>query len=552
MGPASAVARRTFAGGRVQTISFALLFALVALVNVVGYRHSYPTRAARIGFVRSFGDNSAARLFYGVPHDLLSVGGYAAWRVSGVLSIFAGMWGLLAAVRSLRGEEDAGRQELLLAGVVGRRGAYLAAVGATGLGLVMIWAATCLGLVAAGLPVGGSAFLALATVSAGSVLIGVGAVASQLAPTRRVALELSSAVLVVALLLRVVADTSASLAWLRWLTPLGWAEELRPFAGPRPAVLALPALTSAALVLAAGLIAVRRDVGRGLLQVSDSTPPRLALLGSAAAETLRAERASMLGWLGGVGFFAFIVGSLATTVSSSNIPAGLRRQLAKVGGASLTTPAGALGLYFLFFVLAIALFGCSQIAAARREESDGELEMLLALPMSRVEWFGGRLLIAAAGMTGLGLAAGVLAWAGASAGGADLSLPKMLEAGANCLPASLLLLAAGALAFGVRPRASSGIAYGLVAAAFVWDLFGALLGAPGWTLALSPFHQVGLVSPAVPRRGRRGHARDRRRRGLRRPVGVPAPRSGRRVRLLCCRGGPSSALSARRRSSSPS
>lgn len=500
MGPARAVARRTFASGRVQTISFALLFALVALVNVVGYRHSYPTRAARVGFVRSFADNSAARLFYGAPHDLLSVGGYAAWRVSGVLSIFAGMWGLLAAVRALRGEEDAGRQELLLAGVVGRRGTYLAAVAATGLALVVIWAGTFLGLTAAGLPAGGSAFLALATVSAAPVLAGVGAVASQLAPTRRVALELSSAVLGLALLLRVVADTSSSLSWLRWLTPLGWAEELRPFGGARPAVLALPALTSAALLVAAGLIAVRRDVGRGLLDVRDSAPPRLALLGSPAGQTLRAERGSMIGWLAGVGFFAFIIGSLATTVSSSNIPANLQRQLAKVGGASLTTPAGALGLYFLFFVLAIALFGCSQIAAARREEADEELETLLALPVSRSGWYGSRLLIAAAGMAGLALAAGLLAWAGAAAGGAGVSLPKMLEAGANCLPASLLFLALGALAFGVLPRASGGIAYGLVAAAFVWDLFGALLGAPGWTLGLSPFHHVGLV-PAQSFRG---------------------------------------------------
>jgi hypothetical protein len=39
--------------------------------------------------------------------------------------------------------------------------------------------------------------------------------------------------------------------------------------------------------------------------------------------------------------------------------------------------------------------------------------------------------------------------------------------------------------------------YGAVSLAFVWELFGALLGAPSWTLDLSPFHYVGLV-PAQP------------------------------------------------------
>lgn len=43
--------------------------------------------------------------------------------------------------------------------------------------------------------------------------------------------------------------------------------------------------------------------------------------------------------------------------------------------------------------------------------------------------------------------ASVLAWAGATTQGARVSLPRMLEAGANCLPAAQLFLALGALAF---------------------------------------------------------------------------------------------------------
>jgi polyether ionophore transport system permease protein len=91
------------------------------------------------------------------------------------------------------------------------------------------------------------------------------------------------------------------------------------------------------------------------------------------------------------------------------------------------------------------------------------------------------------------LAAGVLAWAGAATQGADVSFSTMVGAGANCLPAALLFLALGALAFALLPRASTGMAYGLVGAAFAWELFGSLLEVPGWLLALSPFHDIGLV-----------------------------------------------------------
>ena len=97
----------------------------------------------------------------------------------------------------------------------------------------------------------------------------------------------------------------------------------------------------------------------------------------------------------------------------------------------------------------------------------------------------------------LALSAGFLAWAGAASQGAPVSLGDLLGAGANCLPTALLFLGLGALAFATLPRASTGIAYGLTALAFVWELFGPIVGAPAWSLALSPFHHIGLI-PATP------------------------------------------------------
>jgi ABC-2 type transport system permease protein len=488
----SAIARRTLADTRIRDGCFAAFFLLFAFANPIGYRHSYPTLAERLAFARSFGTNKAVELFYGVPHDLLTVGGFTAWRFGGFAVLITAIWGLLASVRPLRGEEEAGRQELVLAGAVSRGVAYLAVLAAIGSAAVLMALVVFTGLVAGRLPAGASAFLALATVAPAVVFAGVGAVASQLAPTRRLALELGTAALAGCFLLRVVADIGG-LGWLRWATPFGWSEELRAFADPRPAVLVLPALTAAALFAAAGLLAVRRDVGTGILHGRDSAEPDLRLLSSPSALALRSSRGSLLAWLAGTGLFALVIGVLSTSFTTADVSKNLQEQLNKIGGATLTTPAGALGFYFLLFVLVISLYACAQVAAVRREEEEQQLETLFALPVGRRRWLTARLALAAVGAAAIALAAGLLAWAGAAAEHAHVSLPRLLEAGANCLPTALLFLGLATLAFAVVPRASTGLAYGLVTLAFVWELFGSLLGAPQWLLDSTPFAHVGLV-----------------------------------------------------------
>ena len=138
-------------------------------------------------------------------------------------------------------------------------------------------------------------------------------------------------------------------------------------------------------------IAADRDVGSGLLPARDSAGPRLRLLSSPTAQALRAERGSLIVWLGGVAGFAFVIGVIANSISSAGISKSLQRELEKLGAGSILTPAGYLGFIFLFFVLAVSLFGVSQVAAARNEEAGEQLETLLALPVGRGRWLGGRL-----------------------------------------------------------------------------------------------------------------------------------------------------------------
>src|SRR5215470_9839201 len=478
-GPSSAVAARVLRGGRVLTATFGYLFAVYSFIQPVGYRGTYPDAADRLAFARDFGSNTGLRLFYGEPHGLLTVAGYSAWRVGGTLAIAAAAFGLLATAQALRGEEDAGRTELVLAGIISRRTAYWSAMAAIGVAALVLWAAEFAGFVAGRLPAAGSAYLALATVSVIPVFAGLGAVASQLAPSRRVALELGGGASALFLLLRAVADTASGAGWLRWATPLGWAEEMRPFTGTRPAVLLLPAVASVLLLGTAVRLAARRDLGSGLLPARDSTEPRLALLSSPAAQALRSQRGSLIAWTGGI--------------SPADIPENASRQLSKLGAGSIATPAGYLSFVFFLVMLAVSLFACAQVGAARREEAGQQLETLLALPLSRVRWLGGRLLIAAGAIILISLTSGLLTWAGAVSGGAGITLPQALEAGANCLPVAALFLGLAALAYAVIPRASAAISYGIVTVTFLWQAVGALLGAPGWLADLTPFAHVGLV-----------------------------------------------------------
>jgi ABC-2 type transport system permease protein len=495
--PVVALAVRAALDGRVRTIAFAYLFALYSFVQPYGYRHAYPHLSDRLSFARSFASNVGLHLLYGQPHDVVSVNGYTAWRVGGTLAIAAALYGLFAAVRAQRAEEDAGRAEVVLAGPVSRGSLNLAGLAAVGMGTLTLWVAEFAGFVTAGVPAGGAAYLALATTSVIPVCAGVGAVAGQLTPTRRVALEVGGGAVALLLLLRAVADTTNGLGWVRWLTPLGWAEELRPFAGARPVVLLLPVAVTLVLVAGASRLAASRDIGTGLLPARDTAEPRLQLLRSPLTQALRSNRGDIVIWAICLTGFGFILGVVSNAVSPADVSANMQRQIAKLGVGSITTPTGYLGFVFLILVVAVSLFACSQVSAARQEEADQRLETLLALPLSRTRWLSSRAVLATGTAAALALAAGLATWAGVVTAGTHVSLLRLLEAAANVLPTAVLFLGLALLAYALLPRVSSGLGYGLVAVAFLWQLVAAILNAPEWLRDATPFAHVALL-PAQP------------------------------------------------------
>ena len=487
------LARRYFLDARTRTVVFAYMFAVYSYVQPAGFHSAYPTVVDRVAFAHSFASNDALRLFYGYPYDVLSVDGYTAWRVGGTLAVLAAVFGVFAGVRVLRAEEDAGRAELVLAATLGRRLTLVSALAAVGAATALIGVAELAGFVVAGLPVAGSALLALSTVSVIPVFFGLSAVVCQFASTRRSALSAGLVATAAIWAARVAADTVPGGGWLRWLSPLGWAELVRPFTGSTPGVIGLPAVATVVLLLVAYRLTTTRDVGTGIIAPRDRAEPRVHLLSSPLAFALRSQAGGMVAWFGGIAAVALLFGMIASSVSTAGISANIRKEIAKLGSGSIATPSGYLAFVFIIFVLAVCLFACSQIGGVRGEEAAGQVETTLALPISRGRWVGGRVLLAGVAAGGLGVVAGALTWVGAETQGVHIAFGRMVEAGSNCWPISVLFIGLATLAWGVAPRAASAVSYGLVTAAFLWYTVAALLGLPKWVVGLTPFQHIGLV-----------------------------------------------------------
>ncbi|HEY5051768.1 MAG TPA: ABC transporter permease subunit, partial [Acidothermaceae bacterium] len=200
-----------------SAVVWGCVFGLYVTSSALGYAATYKTALARAQLAATFGTNAGFNALIGPAHGIGTVAGFTAWRSLGVLSIVGGVWGLLAGTRLLRGEEDAGRWELLLVGHTTRRGATARALAGLAVGLLTLWGVTAVITVAVGrahtvnIAVGPSLFLALALVCSAAIFLTLGALASQLAPTRRQAAGYAAAVLGISYALRMIADSGTGL-----------------------------------------------------------------------------------------------------------------------------------------------------------------------------------------------------------------------------------------------------------------------------------------------------------------------------------------------------
>lgn len=243
------------------------VFVVTAASSASAAAGLYPTLAARVSAADGLNASTALVALYGRIYDPTSVGAIAMVKMGGLGAALVAVLATITVVRHTRAEEEAGRLELLGATVVGRQAALTAAlVVVTGTNLVL-GALTALGLAAAGLPTTGSVAFGLAWAGAGIAFAAVAAVAAQLATGARAAIATTGAVLAATYVVRAIGDaaTTGGLGWLSWLSPIGWTQQVRPYAGDRWSVLVLVLAFTGLAVAAAYALVANRDLGAGLL-----------------------------------------------------------------------------------------------------------------------------------------------------------------------------------------------------------------------------------------------------------------------------------------------
>ena len=491
--------RRTLRSGAL----WGAVFGLYVTASSLGYAATYKTPLARAALARTFGSNFGFNAIIGPARHIDTVAGFTAWRCVGVLSIVGGVWGLLSATRLLRGEEDAGRWELLLVGQTTRRAAAAQALAGLAAGVAALWSVTALITVLVGrsssvnFSAQSALYLSLVLVTSAAVFVAVGAVTSQLAATRRQAAGYAAAAFGVAYALRMVADSGTGLDWLRWASPLGWVEELRPLTSPRPWVLVVIAAFATSVAALALQLAGTRDLGASTIPDRTTAPARTRLLFGPTGLALRIIRPVLTGWLSAITALGLMIGVIAKSVGAAlaSNPA-IRQALDRLGGRGAGA-AAYLAVTFLIMALLVSLISAGQVAATRNEEAEGRLDHLLVRPLHRWSWLAGRVGVATSAVIATGLAAGLATWLGTASQDAGVALTTLLQAGLNLVPPALFVLGLGVLTFGVRPRAASIVTYGVLAWSFLIQIIGGIVNANHWLLDISVLHHM-AAAPAVP------------------------------------------------------
>lgn len=497
-GTAATVSRLAFRRTWKGAVAVAAANVLVTVTAVIGYAAAYPDPVDRVTLASSIGSNPGLTALFGETRALETIAGFTEWRVVLVLALVGAVWAIFAVTRILRGEEDDGRADVVLAGPITRSGATRASLLGIAASVGLMLLVTVVGMtVGAGADLGvdRAALLGVTVVSTPAVMVGVGAVTSQVADTRRRAAGMAAAVLGASYLLRVVADSAAGLRWLRWATPLGWLELAHPLTEPT----VLPILLSYAMALALGILAcllVRaRDTGAGLSAGVAARRARTTGLGSPLGLAARLAQGPALAWALGLALFGMLIGLVARTAAQAMADSTGGDLLGQLGIEESGTRAY-VGVSFVIITLALTTAAAGQVAATRDEEAASRLDTLLVHPVGRRRWLAGRLTVSV-GVLVLAASAAVLGtWAAGSAGGLGIGVGDLAAAGVNTIPAAVFVLGAGTLAHGLVPRMAVALTYTLVAASFLLEVVGGAVDLPSWVLNISVLHHV-APAPAV-------------------------------------------------------
>jgi ABC-2 type transport system permease protein len=472
---------------RIRILIWIGSIVVLAALTASGIKGLFPTQAALDQTAAATQHNAAAIAFNGPAQGLNTVGGQVAFQFGASGMVLVALMSLFMVGRLTRGEEEAGRLELVRSLPVGSHAPTTAASLTVAAMSMAVGVLTTVVLSAQGLPAEGSLVFGVSFVLIGLFFGGVALLAAQVTENTRVVYGAAGVVLGAAFVLRAAGDIGDGT--VSWFSPIGLAQKARPFAGERwwPFLFLLAA--TAVVVGASVAVAARRDLGGGLVA---SRPGRRAAspsLGHPFGLAFRLQRGALLGWAAGLLVTAIAYGWIGPTVDAF---IGQNKALAELfagaGGANLTDSYFAAS--FRLMALLATGFAIQSALRLRSEETSMRAESVLATPVSRWKWAASHLTVALAGSVILLGVAGLATGLTYGLAGGDVNrVPKLVAAALVYAPPMWLMVGLTIALIGLLPR-WAGASWAILAACAVIGFLGAVLHLPGWLQNLSPFERV--------------------------------------------------------------
>ena len=471
-------------------LGWIITLPVVAGISASASVSLFSTRESIISAGQGINLSQALVALFGRVYDVASIGAVSTIKLVGFGAVFVALFCSTLVVRHTRGDEEAGRRELVGSARVAREAPVVAALIVLTGAIVILAVATVIALVVGKLPFDGSVTFALGWAGCGLFFGALAAFAAQLSITSRGANMISVGVIAVAYVLRAIGDVaSGPWQWIRWLSPFAWSQQMRPYASDRWWPLALLIVGALVIALSAVRIESQRDIGLGLIAQRPGPARASRALRSPLSLTWRLHGGATWAWLFGFAFYGAITGVLTLSVHTFLNSKTAIEFIKRLGGLRGVTDAF-LVVEFRYAAMIVAAFSIQAMLRLHTGEVDGHAEKVLANPISRWRYCAGDLTMSLAGSIALlvtmGLAAGA---AYALSAHHAVELPRLLAAAAVEIPAVWLIAGAALLVVAYLPHLTA-TAWALLAGVVVLGEVGPLLKLNHWVLDLSPFTHI--------------------------------------------------------------
>jgi ABC-2 type transport system permease protein len=455
--------------------------------------------------------------FLGDPYQIQTPEGFITWRI---MELFVPLaicfWPILAGSRLVRGEEERGSMDVLLATPWARTRLLLSKLCALLLALILIGLLLALGLIAGQARLEGHANVVralLVGLNASLLTFFFGCLAllfSQFTTSRAVAAGWTSGLLVLSVLL----DSTGRLlhgSWVQYLSPFYYYNLNRPLIPSFPDQPLAAVLLASLAVLCVGaslLLFARRDIGGVAFSWLGKQEPanhdtlrslsqaeRALSTQSVGLQTLHRDRWSAFWW--GLGVIFGCVYCLVIALSTQQAFYRLTQETPLLQHLFFDTPintnAAMLGTFLFTFMPALVVaFALTLALKWAADLENGRLEVLFSTPQSR-----GKVLLARFGANVLVVVlAPILTWLVilivAQLAHLTVDQGRIFAASFNMFPMALITLGlVYALAGRLRYVALVSLLCAYIVLSYIEELFEGTITMPVWLMDLSIFHVYG-------------------------------------------------------------